>query len=135
MCLSSSNQTKITDETLAIYWWISSFKNSPETYAEIIAWIEVWNIANKYEQEKWEEMNYGEIERLIEEKKFDILNKWTNWDFDINSENYNLVPNIYRKFLEWKLENTENFPLPLTQITENISKKVLKIFDLVEKSV
>lgn len=136
MCLASSIWWKITDETLAIYWWVWSFwKNSPQTYAEIMAGIEVWKIALEYEKEKWKEMSYEEIERLIEEKKFDILNKWTNWDFDINPENYNLVPNIYRKSLEWKLEDTQNLPLPLTQITEIISKKVLKIFDLVEKSV
>ncbi|MDD4151984.1 MAG: hypothetical protein PHR68_05185 [Candidatus Gracilibacteria bacterium] len=143
MTLSSSNQTPINDETLAIYKGIDSFRNSPEIYADIIARISAGKIAENYERNGGEELNFKTIQKIIEGKKFSILTKQQQYVdiYDenkvkyLNPEDYNLVPNVYRQYLERKLENTENHPLPLVSITEEISEKVGKLFDLVKKSV
>jgi len=130
MCLASSiwKTWEINDETLAIYWWVSSFK-SPELYALSLAKVFAANKNEEHKRKFWKPLEEKIINYIIEWKKFSILNKSHKY---CSLENYDLPSNLYRRNLEWELQNTDKNPLPLVNLSNDISKKIL---DLVKKSV
>lgn len=131
------------DQEWLAYNWVYRDKLDIETL--ILVKKFAVDISEEHERKFWEPLSWKIIDEIIEWKMNSILmwrwyksydKDWKLRIYDFNDPSTNLYK--YRKKLTDELSNKENlekFPLPLTQITEKISEKVLKIFDLVEKSV